>query len=306
MASNPDVSKLVGYAGTFQKRLITQTVNGLQVTQDCTLVPNIKVKQNMTKLIVNGDIKPYDGVRDTKATITYEPRSLEVFIGQYDVDIDTVKARETWLGEVMKPGVNPADLPFEQVTWKAVMDDFATKINDSTAWNGRRNATLKTASALATGFGNIIKDEIAAQKITPVITGSMLTDTVAKVEEVYKDLPEKYRKLKMTVYVSYNVYDAYCENYAERFKMSPIYDQFGQIVIRHSEGNAVLKPVTWMSGSQRVIITPKSNMLVGTDLLSDGQKILTNPKLYGIEAGILMAIGFQIEDLEPLAVNDQQ
>lgn len=300
---NPDVSKLVGYAGTFQKTLITRLVNRLQVTQDCTLRPNIKVKENMTKLFVSGDVKPYDGVRDTLAKISYEPRSLEVFIGQYDVDIETIAARKTWMAEVMKPGVNPTDLPFEQLTWQAVMDDFATKINDNTVWNGRR-AAAKTASSLATGFGNIIKDEITAGFITPVITGSMLTDTVAKVEAVYKSLPTKYRRMKMPVYCAYNVYDAYCEDYAARFGTQPIYNQFQQLVIRHSEGNAVLKPVTWMAGSERIVITPQSNMLVGTDLLSDGQKILTDPKLYSLEAGILMAIGFQIEDLEPLAVND--
>jgi hypothetical protein len=301
---NPDVSKLIGYAGTYRKALISRLFNGLQVAKDCTVRPNIKVKENVTKLFVDGEVKPYDGVRDTKAAISYEPRSIEVFIGQYDVDIDTTKARNTWMGEVMKPGVNPADIPFEQQTWQAVMDDFGSKINDNAAWNGRRDPTKKTTSALATGFGNIIKDEITKGFITPVVTGSMLTDTVAKVEAVYKSLPEKYRKMKMVVYCSFNVYDAYCEDYAERFKMSPIYNQFNQLVIRHSEGNAVLKPVTWMSGSQRIVITPQTNMLVGTDLLSDGNKILTNAKLYGLEAGILMAIGFQIEDLEPLAVND--
>jgi hypothetical protein len=305
MSDNPDVSKLRTYAGTFQKSLLTRLTNGLQVTQDCTLVPNVKVQMNSTKLIVDGQVKPYDGVRDTLAKVSYEPRALNVYIGQYDVDIDPLKYRETWMGEVMKPGVNPTDIPFESYTWQAVMDDYASKINDNTVWNGRRDATKKTASALATGFGNIVKDEITNGFITPVVTGSMMTDTVAKVEAVYKSLPEKYRRMKMVVYCSYNVYSAYCENYADLFKNSPIYNQFNQLVIRHSEGNAVLKPVTWMSGSQRIIITPQSNMKVGTDLLSDGQKIITNPKLYGVEAGILMAIGFQIEDLEPLAVNDQ-
>jgi hypothetical protein len=306
MSDNPDVTKLRNYAGTFSKQLITKLTNGLQVTQDCTLVPNVKVQMNSTKLIVDGEVKPYDGVRDNLAKISYEPRALNVYIGQYDVDIDPLKYRETWMGEVMKDGVNPQDIPFESFTWGAVMNDFASKINDNTVWNGRRDATKKTSSALATGFGNIIKDEIVNLKLTPVVTGSMLTDTVEKVETVYKSLPEKYRKLKMVVYCSFNVYDAYCENYADRFDKSPLYNQFNQVILRHSEGNAVLKPVTWMSGSQRIIITPQSNMKVGTDLLSDGQKILTIPKLYGVEAGILMAIGFQIEDLEPLAVNDHE
>ncbi|MGI4870426.1 MAG: hypothetical protein ACRYFX_04520 [Janthinobacterium lividum] len=299
-----DITKLLGFAGTNQKPLITRLVNGLQVVQDCTLRPNIKSKTNVTKLLVDGDVKPYDGVRDTIASVSYEPRTLEVFVGQYDVNIDTVKARETWMAEVMKPGVNPADIPFESQTWQAVMDDFASKINDNTVWNGRRDATKKTASALATGFGNIIKDEIQGLKLTPFVTGSMLTDTVAKIEGIYKSQPTKFRRLKQFAYCAYNVYDAYCEDYAAKFGTQPIYNQFQQLVIRHSEGNCILKPVTWMAGSERVIITPQSNMLVGSDLLSDGERILTNPKLYGLEAGILMPIGFQIEDLEKVAVND--
>lgn len=302
---NVDVSKLRNYAGTFQKSLVTQLTNGLQVTQDCTLVPNVKVQMNSTKLTVDGDVKPYDGVRDKLAAIKFEPRALNVYIGQYDVDIDPLKFRDTWMSEVMKPGVNPQDVPFEPYVWGAVMADFASKINDNTVWKGRRDATKKTASALATGFGNIIADEIALGTIVPVVTGSMLTNTVAKVEAVYKSQPEKYRRTKQIVYCAYNVFDAYCEDYATRFGAQPIYNEFKQVIVRHSEGNCILKPVTWMAGSQRIIITAQNNMKVGTDLLSDGQRIITNPKLYGIEAGILMAIGFQIEDLEPLAVNDQ-
>ena len=307
MANTPDTSLLVNYAGTYRKQLISRLVNGLRVVNDCELRPNIKVQENSTKLIVNGTVKPASGTRTTTASnIKYEPRALTVQLAQYDIDINTIQARKTWLGQVMKPGVNPTDLPFEQQTWQAVMDDFGSKINDNTVWNGRRNDAGTGVLDLATGFGNIIKDEILAGKLTPVVTGTMLTDTVAKVESVYKSLPSKYRTVKMVVYCSYNVYDAYCENYAERFKMSPIYDKFNQLVIRHSEGNATLKPVTWMAGSERIIVTQQSNMLVGTDLLSDGNRINTHPTLYVLEAGIIMAIGFQIEDLEPVAVNDHE
>ncbi len=307
MAQNPDVTKLADYAGTFQKRLITQLMYGLRVVADCTLRPNIKVKQNMTKMTVDGDVRPYTGERpdNKKAKIAYEPRSIEVHIGQYDLDIDTVKARETWLGEVMKPGVDPKDIPFESLTWQKVMDDYGTKINTNTVFNGVRNSAGTTSADLADGFGTIIKKEITAGELVPVVTGSMLTDTVSKAEAVYKSLPEIQRERDMVMYCSVSVSDAYKEDYFDRFGLSPIYDKFNQLVIRHSDGKCVLKPVSWMAGSQRVICTPQSNMIVGTDLLSDGNKILTNPQLYKLEAGILMAIGFQIEDLEIVAVNDQ-
>ena len=305
--TTPDVSKLVGYAGTYRKQLITRLVNGLQVVQDCDLRPNIKVQENSTKLFVNGTVKPASGTRSTKAdNIKYVPRPLTVQLAQYDLDINTIAARKTWLGEVMKPGVNPTDLPFEQQTWQKVMDDFGTQLNDNTVWNGRRNDAGTGVLDIATGYGNIVKDEITAGNLVPVVTGAMLTDTVAKVEAVYKSLPTKYRKVKMVVYCSYNVYDAYCEDYAERFKMSPIYNQFNQLVIRHSEGNCVLKPVTWMAGVQRIIVTQQTNMQVGTDLLSDGNRILTHPTLYTLEAGIIMAFGLGIEDLEPVAINDHE
>lgn len=306
MANTPDTTLLVNYAGTYQKRLITQLVNGLQVVKDCTLRPNIKVQENMTKLIVNGTVKPASGTRTTSASnIKYEPRSLTVQLAQYDLDINTVQARKTWLGEVMKPGVNPTDLPFESQTWQAVMDDYGSKINDLTVWNGVRNDAGTGAIDIASGFGTIVKNEITAGKITPVVTGSMLTDTVEKCEAVYKSLPVKYRATLMYLYCSYDVFDAYCEDYANRFGLQPIYNQFNQIAIRHSNGKCILKPVTWIpQGVERIIITPQSNMLVGTDLLSDGNKINTHATLYVLEAGIIMAFGLQIEDLEPLAVND--
>ncbi|MGI4865432.1 MAG: hypothetical protein ACRYFZ_16030 [Janthinobacterium lividum] len=306
MANTPDTTLLVNYAGTYRQQLITRLVNGLQVVTDCTLRPNIKVQENMTKLFVNGTVKPASGTRTTTAdNIKYEPRSLTVQLAQYDLDINTVQARKTWMGQVMKPGVNPTELPFEQTTWQAVMDDFGTKINDNTVWNGVRNDAGTGVLDIANGFGTIIKKEIQDQKITPVVTGTMLTDTVEKAEAVYKSLPSKYRATKMFMYCSFDVYDAYCEDYATRFGLQPIYDKFGQVAIRHSNGNCILKPVTWIpSGVERVVVTPQSNMLVGTDLLSDATRINTHPTLYTLEAGIIMAFGLQIEDLEPLAVND--
>jgi len=114
MASSIKISDLAAYAGKYNKQLVTRLVNGLQVAQDVTVRPGVKNRELITKLSVDGQMGPYTGVkRNNPDAIKFEPRILEVFVGQYDVNIDPMKFRDTWLSEVMKPGVNPLDIPFE-------------------------------------------------------------------------------------------------------------------------------------------------------------------------------------------------
>ncbi|MNF00557.1 hypothetical protein D3C80_1994010 [compost metagenome] len=60
-----------------------------------------------------------------------------------------------------------------------------------------------------------------------------------------------------------------------------------------------------MNTSSRLITTPKENLLLGCDLLSDLNKINTVPALWTMQVGIAFGIGFQIRDLEAIKVNDQ-
>lgn len=296
---------LAVYAGTHQKGLIATAVNGMDIANDVTVLPGIKKATQFTKLTVGSLLKPFSSTHQPTAdALQYSGRVLEVQVGKADLLINPEDYRQQYLAELMKPGVQTDSLPEEQFTWDQVMKAFAAELNNITAYNGKHNAAGTGAADVADGFGTILAAEILAGSVTPIATGALATDTVSKVEAVYKSLPVPYLSMNTVAYMSYSSYFAYCEDYATKYGNQPIYNQFGQTFIRHSGGKCLIKPVSWMGNSGRVIITPKENMIMGTDLLGDANKINTVKDVWCLKAGIAMAIGFQFRDLAALRVND--
>lgn len=261
----------------------------------------------LTKLKVLAGAKPFTDVFEAAGdALEYSGRDLVVRMGKRELLISPTKYRQSWMSEVMKPGVNPEDIPFAEYVWNQVMLELAAEINDSTAYNGVYNAAGATAADIATGFAKLIADEITATNLVPVVTGAITnTNAVSKFEQMWKSLPVTYRKAGANLYCSFNSYDKYQEDYREKYGKYMEVPDGGYGYIDGSSRKGVLKPVTWMNTSSRLITTPKENLLLGCDLLSDLNKINTVPALWTMQVGIAFGIGFQIRDLEAIKVNDQ-
>lgn len=305
---DPNISALAAYPGQYEKKLFSTLYNGLDVANDCTLVTGVKNKHQLTKLTVGAGVRPYSptfSVSDDD--LEYTGRTLEVNLAKRELQIEPLKYRSTWMSEVMRPGVNPDDIPFAQYVWEQVFGRIAQEVNDNAAYSGTYNASGTNAAAIATGFGTLIANAITATTVTPVSTGAISsTNAVAAVEQMAKAMPVAYRRAGFNVYVSFNVFDKYQEDYREKYKKYTELNENGHIHIDTFGRRVALVPATWMGNSQRIICTPKENLLVGTDEMSDwSDRITTAPDIWTLKAGIAFAIGFQIRDLDALRVNDQ-
>ena len=60
-----------------------------------------------------------------------------------------------------------------------------------------------------------------------------------------------------------------------------------------------------MAGSSKLICTPTSNLILGTDQLSDLNSLTAIPKHYTLESSLSFLIGTQIKDLDVLTMNEQ-
>jgi hypothetical protein len=189
--------------------------------------------------------------------------------------------------------------------WNEVIKTIAKDINDQAAYLGVYNAAGTTSVDMATGFGTIIAAEVTGGAITPVVTGAITTtNAVSKLELMNKAMPVAYRKAGYTQYVSYDVFDKYQEDYRERYSKYQEANVDGFYYLDGTSRKVKILPVTWMGTSQRIIATPKENLLMGTDMLSDLQKINTIPAMYTLGAGIVFTVGFEIRDLAAMRVND--
>jgi hypothetical protein len=305
-----DKTGLIAYGGTFEKKLILQLLLGLTATQDLTLDQNVKGKKNLTKLTTASIMRPYTSTfTATDSSLGYSGRSLQTEVGKGELLIDVMEYRNTWLEQQMQPGVPKADLnviPFAADTWNQVMAKAATDLDLNTVWNGVHNPNGTAAVDICDGLNTILKAEILAGKLTANVTGAITKDNaVDQVEFMYKRHAAKYRGMEMLAYVSYDTYDKYCENHRERFGKNQDYTGFSAKPIAQSEGKCFLRPAIWMGNSGRIMVTPKANVMMATDRLSDLNQVRSVADVWTIRAGIALTLGFQFRDLEVLQVNDQ-
>ena len=186
--------------------------------------------------------------------------------------------------------------------WKCIVNTAAgeSPTTDPTKWQ-RVNA-----EAISIGLAKRILIAIAASELTPVATGAITSsNAVAKLEQMSYAMPVAYRTSGFSLYVSYDIFDKYQQDYRDKFKKYVELNTDGQIYIDTFARKVVIVPCSWMGASQRVIATPKENLLLGTDRVSDLNKINTFQKLRTLEAGIDFMIGTQIRDTLAMRVNDQ-
>jgi hypothetical protein len=307
MSTSPTVSALSAYAGQYEQALFSTLVNGMDAAKDITVYPNVKDTVKLTKLTAGGGARPYSATHQPNtAALAYTGRDLTVRIGKLDLLVEPLKYNNTWMSQVMSAGTNNDDIPFAQYVWEQVMKELAAEINDSTVWAGTYNASGSNAAAIATGLGTLIATELTATNLTAVATGAISnTNAVEKFELMYKSMPAAYRSQGFTIYCSYNSFDKYQEDYRERFKKYVEMNDNGQYTLDATARKVNIVPATWMGTSNRLVATPKENLLLGTDLLSDFNKINTIQDVWTIKAGIGFKIGFQIRDLAAIRVNDQ-
>jgi hypothetical protein len=311
LMATPDTSALSAYAGKYEKQLFATLRQALTIFNDITLIPGIKNRLKLTKLTVKKGVRGYREEFDSADDdLSYSGRDLDVELLKRDIKINPLKYRSTWMSEVMRPGVNPDDIPFAQFTNEQIMAAIAEEINNDSylAVKGDMSTLAKSFDGLGTLIAKAITAEtaVAGSGLVPVATGIITnTNAVAKFEIMTKAMPVQFRQAGFEHRVSMDLSDKYNEDYRERYKKYVSMNEDGSFFIDNTAKKVKIVPCSWMGNSQRIISTPKVNLLAGVDALGDQDKIHTDVELEIIKYRILFALGFQIRDLAAMRVNDQ-
>ncbi|MEM7551729.1 MAG: hypothetical protein AAF363_18740 [Bacteroidota bacterium] len=164
------------------------------------------------------------------------------------------------------------------------------------------------AEAIAKGFSAILDEEIAGSNLAQEAIGSISTgaEALAGQRELFRSHHEAYKKMGLIIYQSYTDYELLMDGIEDKITKYTK-DDNTPIYLPGTNRKCMVKPVTWLTGSRRLIATPMQNMILATDLLSDVNeiKILEKSKLWTMPVGIKFKIGFQFQDLEALRISDQ-
>lgn len=313
-----DISALQQYAEKFAPQLLKIAVTDNEIFQKFTPVTGIKDKYTMTTLRFQRLLRPYtrdwDPATD-KAKL--KPRTGRVEVGEVMLEEEPLSYRKTYLGNIMKKGVNPKDHPFEKDFMEGMSRQAASDFNDVTAFWGVYNAVGTDAIDVNDGIFTIIDAEIAAGNISvakenQISTGAIdATNAVAKLKSFYRKactINPALRGKDIKLYISYTVMDAYNDNYQTDNGSLPYNTQFEKTFLEGSANKCELVPMTGMGITERIILTPEWNMGVLTDLQSDQESIdITtgiNPKVVGYH--LAAAYGVQIWTLNDVFFTNDQ
>jgi hypothetical protein len=169
--------------------------------------------------------------------------------------------------------------------------------------------SLINTRAIAKGFQNIIADEITAATIAPVSTGSVTdgTTALAAFRLLFRSMPDAYKASGVNIYCSFTDYEFLMDGIEDKIYKYTTPEVGGVVYLPGTDRKCGIVPATWMSGSRRLVCTPKENLVMGTDLLSDLNEItvLESAKLWTLPVGIKFLLGFQIRDLGAIKVGNQ-
>ena len=162
--------------------------------------------------------------------------------------------------------------------------------------------------ALCKGLGKIIADEVTAGNIKAaqvINTGAITSaDAYGQFTAVWRGLPEIIRSKGATIHTSFTNHEFLMDDYENKIKKN--FEQVDGITyLAKTDRKCQILPVNWLSGAGRLIATPGSNLWMGTDQASDLNALKVIEKMYTLQLGMSFMIGFQIADLEVLAINDQ-
>ena len=214
------------------------------------------------------------------------------------------------MSQAMKPGVNPNDIPFAGFVSEQVAIKIAQEVNDNaySAKKGDRSSVANTFDGLGTLISQAITAETTAAGtgLTPVATGVITSiNAVSCFEKMMKAMPVAFRHAGFSMYCSYDLFDKYNEDYREKYKKYYEPNENGVYYLDNSSRKVQVLPCSWMGASQRIIATPKENLLGGVDGLGDMDRIYTDVELEILKWKWVFALGFQIRDLGAIKVNDQ-
>lgn len=131
---NQNTTALQNYAGTFSKELIGRTLNGLDIVGHCKVLYNLTAPLNLTKLLVNGGIRPLDTAvnKADKPGRVWSKRTLTPRTGMKIFQVIPAELMGTWQSEMLDP--NAKDVPFAQWVWEQEFSKLAQELNDNIAY----------------------------------------------------------------------------------------------------------------------------------------------------------------------------
>lgn len=244
--------------------------------------------------------------------VDFIPRHLDVVAIKRDLSFVPQEFEGTYLGYIRQQGQNPGkDLPFEGYILNHILKLHAEEM-ESAWWQGvKAGSVVAGTTPMAQtfdGFLEIIKDEITATNIAPVVTPTgaiTTTNIVALLETMWNALGAGYKEGRVEIYMSWANYQKYNQGYREAYGKYVSTNKDATVTLDFSQ-NAILIPMPGMGASNRIVMTPATNLHIGFDAFSDTNMFEFEQNKRAMDFWMDFKTGVQIGQIDEgaLIVND--
>jgi hypothetical protein len=268
-------------ATIYRKDLLMLPIIGIQESlKYMTGRPGIRYKEQVAAISGDAQFAPYKPSRSTDFNLNLDFRTLETFFGSVVAKFEPNSAISTLLGTGATKGDGQMQTPTALHVLALIAKGLAEHLNDA-LWNGKRNATGDTTADLFDGFDTITEKEIADGNIAADLGNYMKIDTeitsanaVDVAKSILFSLDPRLRKEELYMFCSQDFADKYNEGYLLTHGGIAYNTQYDQTAVEGSNGRLKLVPLYNKMDSKFIHVTPKKNMLVGFDQMSDVENIL--------------------------------
>lgn len=268
---------------TYRGELLRIPIIGIQDSlQYMTPRPGVRYSEIVGSSSADAQFAPYKRGRRTKSDLNLVLRELRTYFGSVNADFEPNSAIQTLIGHraAQASGDGQISTPSAQEVLATIPMSLAGHLNDA-IWNGKRNAEGDTTADLFDGFDTITEQEIkngniAAAKGNYAKLTSELTkaNAVDEIKKLLFALDPVLRKEDCFMFCSYDVADTYNEAYLMSHTGLVYNQQYQKIAVEGSNNKLIIVPLASKAGSKFIHITPKSNMLVGFDQMSDEETVM--------------------------------
>jgi hypothetical protein len=154
--------------------------------------------------------------------------------------------------------------------------------------------------------------------VTPTGAVTNAATALAANQALFRSFIPAYKNNGVIIHGSYTDYEFLLDALATRTQYISADTQqmlkMGLLPVPETGGKCFFKPATWLGTSRRLIAEPivmengnayGANLVMGTDLLSDGNSINLIPDVYTLKTGITFDLGFQVSDPSALRLGNQ-
>ena len=295
-------------AHTYRSDFVRLPVIGLErSTRFMTLSMGVRGKETVFNPDFNAELQHYAVAERQKVSGDFLPRTLETFFGACFFDFDPNAVIKSVLGHrAAQAGNDSKNTVSAKEVAASVIKNISKKIN-SCLFNAVLDETSKKTEGMFNGFDTITDKEIAAGNIS-VEKGNLLildkpitsANAYDMFQKILSAMSDELREEKTNIFCSRSIADAYNQNYLMTHQGINYNKEYNQPYLEGSDQMSTFAPVVGKKGSKYIHITPKNNMRVGVDQMSDQERVEFNkyePKL--VTGELYMFIGAQFESIDP-------